>query len=411
MPVASRLLPSTLPRFMLAAMRECGGRGVGGAAAGARADPAPTHPCRCLDDSAVEVRTAAAVGACTVLAALAAEAETRAATAIGRPSPPPPVRTFLPRPALAASAAAPSCAAADGSVRCWPPADCEGGPPLPSLRLVVLGGCGERAGGGAACGRLLYHGAREPSDDAPLGQGLAGQGALPSVCERVELLEKVLVLAALEPARGARLATLQALSPPLDVHLQQPRLVELLLPYLEMGDYALCSAALAVLGRLAERNPGEVVPALRTFLLSLLTQMTHAHSPAARQQAARLLSRLSEARPVPLAACTARRPGTTRVHHTRRVPQARPQLLGSHATPIVLALTPLLGEADAGVATAALAALGELAGLAELAGAALTPYVPQLLPALHSLLQDLPSGEKPPRHAHDTSETCPRLFP
>ena len=77
----------------------------------------------------------------------------------------------------------------------------------------------------------------------------------------------------------------------------------------------------------------------------------------------------------------------------------------------MLALTPLLGEADAGVATAALAALGELAGLAELAGAALTPYVPQLLPALHSLLQDLPSGEKPPRHAHDTSETCPRLVP
>ena len=95
---------------------------------------------------------------------------------------------------------------------------------------------------------------------------------------------------------------------------------------------------------MSRRDPARVLPALRTQLLDLLTEIKHASSYGRKEDAASLLRRL---------VCSA------------------PHLIRPYATSILHVLRPKLRES-----VSALATLGELAVVA---GTAVGPYMPELL--------------------------------
>jgi len=102
----------------------------------------------------------------------------------------------------------------DGTLRCWASPGDEPGAPLPSLRYRPLTGTMEDAiqGGGA----FVYHGAREPGTDLPVGWGgdLSGSPAgfaacFPPVAARQALLEALLLRGMVEAEPSAKLAVLK----------------------------------------------------------------------------------------------------------------------------------------------------------------------------------------------------------
>ena len=174
-----------------------------------------------------------------------------------------------------------------------------------------------------------------------------------------EVLERVLVVGVADEDAQVRYAVLCALSPRFDLLLAQTGKWELVLTALGDETVETREAAIGVLGRMSQRDPARVLPALRTQLLDLLTEIKHASSYGRKEDAASLLRRL---------VCSA------------------PHLIRPYATSILHVLRPKLRES-----VSALATLGELAVVA---GTAVGPYMPELLPQLLPLLHDHASSAK-----------------
>lgn len=184
-----------------------------------------------------------------------------------------------------------------------------------------------------------------------------------------EILERVLVVAVADEDPEVRHVVLSALSPRFDGHLAQTGKWELLLAALGDETAVVREAAVAVLGRLSRRNPAHVLPALRTQLLGLLTEIQHSSSLARKEAAASLLGTLVK---------------------------AAPRLIRPYAASVLAVLQPQLRES-----VSALATLGELSVVA---GSAVGPSMPQLLPQLLPLLHDHASSFKRRTALHALSQ-------
>ena len=173
------------------------------------------------------------------------------------------------------------------------------------------------------------------------------------------VLERVLIVGVADPASEVRHAVLRELTPAFDLSLAQTGKWELVMLALSDDNVATREAAIAVLGRLARLNPAHLMPALRTQLFDLLTEIEHSPSSVRREDAAHLLGKL---------VCAA------------------PQLIKPYASTVLRVLQPQVSGS-----AAALASLGELSVVA---GGAVGPSMPQLLPQLLPLLQDQSSSLK-----------------
>lgn len=93
-----------------------------------------------------------------------------------------------------------------------------------------------------------------------------------------EVLEQVLVVGVADDEPEVRYAVLSAFTPEFDPQLAQGASLELLLLGLNDETAQAREAAIRVLGRLGLLNPSHVMPALRTHLIDLLTEIEHSSS-------------------------------------------------------------------------------------------------------------------------------------
>ncbi|KAL1495778.1 hypothetical protein AB1Y20_016640 [Prymnesium parvum] len=204
-----------------------------------------------------------------------------------------------------------------------------------------------RAGAARACCNILLSDAHRAHPATDADARLADQ-----------VLERVLLSAVSDEAPTIRHAILAGLSRPFDAQLAKPSLLDVLTMTVHDADPTVRDEGVRLLGRVSLRNPSHACAALRSLLMSLLTEIDAGGSPRRKAAAASLLGTL---------VCAA------------------PHLTPPYAAAILAALLPLLLAGDADVATAALATLGELSVVA---GGAVGVVMPTLLPRVLPILHD-----------------------
>ncbi|KAK3265871.1 hypothetical protein CYMTET_25479 [Cymbomonas tetramitiformis] len=214
-----------------------------------------------------------------------------------------------------------------------------------------------------------------------------------------EVLDKLLMVAVADPEPEVRQAMMTALfdakNQCFDDHLSQADSLRALFISLNDESGAVCATAISLVGRLANRNPAYVLPALRRHLLQLLTELEHSADTQNKEQSARLLGCLI---------------------------QSCPRLILPYVAPVLKALVAKLrsstgstatGPAQGGSATAStslthhahqpqaseqraaaerrflqVSVLATIGALAQVSGATMRPYVRELLPLLLDALRD-----------------------
>ncbi|WOK94449.1 serine/threonine-protein kinase TOR [Canna indica] len=134
-------------------------------------------------------------------------------------------------------------------------------------------------------------------------------------------------------------------------------------------DFEVCELAISLAGRLSEKNPAYVLPALRHRLIELLKYLDQSMDSKGKEDSARLLGNL--------------------IRNCER-------LILPYIAPIHKALVARLGEgtgsnANNGVVTGVLATVGELA---KVGGFAMRQYLPELMPLIVDALLDGASASK-----------------
>ena len=184
-----------------------------------------------------------------------------------------------------------------------------------------------------------------------------------------EVLERVLVVAVADSDPDVRFHALSSLDPRFDAHLAQAGKWELLLEALGDQTTRAREAAIKVLGRMSARNPAQLLPALRTQLFDLLTEIEHSSSSRRKEDAARLL---------------------------RQLVSTSPGLIKPYAATVLHVVQLRLRES-----ASALATIGELSVVA---GAAVGPHMAELLHQLLPMLHDHASPYKRRTALHALSQ-------
>lgn len=115
---------------------------------------------------------------------------------------------------------------------------------------------------------------------------------------------------------------------------------------------------MGLVGRLARRNPGYVLPQLRKTLIQMLTELQFSREARNRCESSMLLGALIES-----------------AH----------SLIKPYVSPILNVLLPKLADSDTSVASAVLATLGKLAAVG---GEDIRPYLDELMPLIVNMLQN-----------------------
>jgi serine/threonine-protein kinase mTOR len=179
-----------------------------------------------------------------------------------------------------------------------------------------------------------------------------------------EVVDKLLTMGVGDPDPNIRARVLHALSERFDKHLARPDNIRCL--FLAVNDevFAVREEAVGIIGRLTTVNPAYVFPPLRKLLVNLLTGLGYSNTPKQKEDSAKLISLF--------------------------VNNATP-LVRTYVEPMVTALLPKAEDANPGVASTSITALGDLT---KVGGNEMRAHIQQLMPILLQALQDLASQDK-----------------
>ncbi|KAL4777755.1 armadillo-type protein [Aspergillus nidulans var. acristatus] len=179
-----------------------------------------------------------------------------------------------------------------------------------------------------------------------------------------EVIDKLLTVGVGDPDPEIRRTVLWSLDRKFDRHLARPENIRCL--FLAVNDevFAVREAAICIIGRLSSVNPAYVFPPLRKLLVNLLTGLGFASTARQKEESAQLISLF--------------------------VSNAT-KLIRSYVDPMVTTLLPKATDANHGVASTTLKAVGELASVG---GSDMKAYLPKLMPIVLDALQDLSSHAK-----------------
>ncbi|OJJ32073.1 hypothetical protein ASPWEDRAFT_161263 [Aspergillus wentii DTO 134E9] len=179
-----------------------------------------------------------------------------------------------------------------------------------------------------------------------------------------EVIDKLLTVGIGDPDPEIRRTVLWSLDRKFDRHLARPENIRCL--FLAVNDevFSVREAAICIIGRLSSVNPAYVFPPLRKLLVNLLTGLGFASTARQKEESAQLISLF--------------------------VSNAT-KLIRSYVDPMVTTLLPKATDANPGVASTTLKAVGELANVG---GGEMKLYLPQLMPIILESLQDLSSHAK-----------------
>lgn len=173
-----------------------------------------------------------------------------------------------------------------------------------------------------------------------------------------EVLDRLLLVAVLDPVADIRLLVLQLLGDSFNPQLLQADNVRLLFMCLNDEVFAIQQAAVVCIGRLSTINPAYIVPLLRKTLIQLLTELQYSTGSREREELSTLLLCL--------------------IMHSKDI--ARP-----YVRPIVDVLLPKASDALLVVASSAIGALGELLVVAR---TDFLPFIPKVMPLILDTFQD-----------------------
>ncbi|KAF6172500.1 hypothetical protein GIB67_007013 [Kingdonia uniflora] len=180
-----------------------------------------------------------------------------------------------------------------------------------------------------------------------------------------EIVDKLLIAAVADADVGVRLSVFSALhgNRGFDEFLAQADCLSAIFVALNDEDFIVREFAISVAGRLSERNPAYVLPALRRHLIQLLTYLEQSADNKCREESAKLLGCL--------------------IRNCER-------LIIPYIAPIHKVLVAKLCEgtganANTGVVTGVLVTIGELA---KGGGCAMRKYLPELMPLIVDALLD-----------------------
>ncbi|CAM6130085.1 unnamed protein product [Calypogeia fissa] len=186
-----------------------------------------------------------------------------------------------------------------------------------------------------------------------------------------EILEKLLVAAVADADASVRKAVFVALEnrEGFNEYLAQADSLRAIFISLTDEAYDVRELAIRKAGKLADRNPAYVLPALRRHLQQLLTDLEHSADSKNREESAKLLGCL-------ISSCE--------------------RLLSHYIAPVLKALVVRLnegvpGSGNSGVVAGVLATIGELS---RVGGIAMRPYLGELMPLIVDALQDSASESK-----------------
>ena len=179
-----------------------------------------------------------------------------------------------------------------------------------------------------------------------------------------EVVERLLVVAVADPEPDIRRTVLMSLDPKFDKYLSKPENVRSIFLAINDGDFDVRQAAMMIIGRLTAVNPAYVFPPLRKLLVNLMSGIQSSKDSRHEEEGAKLIGLF--------------------------VANAS-QLVKPYVNPLVKTLLPKATDANTGVASTSLQAIGELATVG---GTDLLPYIPQLMPTIIEALQDLSSHAK-----------------
>ena len=179
-----------------------------------------------------------------------------------------------------------------------------------------------------------------------------------------EVVERLLVVGVADVDPHIRKTVLQSLDTKFDRYLGKPENVRSIFLAINDGDFDVRQAAMMIIGRLTAINPAYVFPPLRKLLVNLMSGIQSSKDPRHEEEGARLIGLF--------------------------VANAS-QLVKPYVNPLVKTLLPKATDANSGVASNTLQAIGELATVG---GTDLLPYIPQLMPTIIEALQDLSSHAK-----------------
>nr|CAB3465509.1 unnamed protein product [Digitaria exilis] len=180
-----------------------------------------------------------------------------------------------------------------------------------------------------------------------------------------EIVEKLLIAAVADADVGVRSSVFKALyrNPAFDDFLAQADILTSIFVALNDEEYDVRELAISVAGRLSEKNPAYVLPALRRYLIQLLTYLDQSMDSKCREESARLLGCL-------IRSCA--------------------RLILPYIAPVHKALVTRLCEGTGPNANNALAAgvLATVGELAKVGGFAMRQYLPELMPVVVDALLD-----------------------
>ncbi|KAI9757288.1 MAG: hypothetical protein M4579_003499 [Chaenotheca gracillima] len=179
-----------------------------------------------------------------------------------------------------------------------------------------------------------------------------------------EVIEKLLTVGVADSEPDIRRTVLLSLDARFDAHLAKAENVRSLFLALNDEVFSIREAAISIIGRLTHVNPAYVMPSLRKTLIQLLTELEYSNVSRNKEESAKLLSLLV---------------GTSAL------------LMRPYVEPMIAVLLPKARDANAGVASTIMKALGELATVG---GEEMKPYIPKLMPIIIDALQDLSSHSK-----------------
>ena len=313
-----------------------------------------------LDAEQVEVRRAAAMACCSLLVAHVAEDEETEAELT---------------PAVIAAASPPRTAVAGSRARVRATTATRAAPGvLETVRRlasqsVERRGSVEDSATNSAPRSPAAAAAERAAERAPPTPGATGamsRRQQERTCAAV--LQKVLMCGVVDPEGAVRrLVFAYLLSGDLDKHLAQQEALRCLCMATHDEQPIIKQAAVAILGRLCHLNPAHGLPALRTRLLQLTTDIQYSSCSEEREEAARLLGAMF----------------ANAAH-----------LLRPYTASIFAAMLPRVADRSAAVSAAVLRALGHLAAVS---GQAVLAFAPRMLPQIIEALRDPASVAR--RHA------------
>ncbi|KAL1521017.1 hypothetical protein AB1Y20_022574 [Prymnesium parvum] len=214
---------------------------------------------------------------------------------------------------------------------------------------------------------LLY--AQRPSSATELSGVDSLQSARARMDERArlirilsEVLQKVLITGAVDPESSIRSLVCTSLGTRYDAQLAQPDALRCIFLWLNDERFDIRLASASILGRLGHVNPALVLPAIRTKLMQLLTEVEYSMSPQVRQQAAQLLGTIAD---------------------------SAASLIEPYAPSILAALSGPLADSSANVAAAALTSVSQLA---RVSAQAVKPHTTRLITRAIDGLRDQSSA-------------------